>query len=126
LDGNIADDINTYNQVLDFIEHDSLDIESKTEQMYRFRCISTHQGPLRTSNTDYNGSTYNALVDWESGETIYEPLDVIAKDDPMLCAQYNKCNGILDTPGWKRLRHLAKNDKKVKQMVDQAKLKFYW
>jgi hypothetical protein len=38
---------------------------------------------------------------------------------------YGKRNCLLDTPGWKRFRHLAKNDKKVEQMVNQAKLKSY-
>jgi hypothetical protein len=99
VDGDTADDIYTYNQVLDFIERDNLDIESDTEQMYRFRRISAHQGPLCTSNRDYNGSTYNILVEWESGETMYEPLDIIAKDDPISCAEYAKRNGLLDTPG---------------------------
>jgi hypothetical protein len=43
----------------------------------------------------------------------------------MSCEDYARRNGLLDTPGWKRFRHLAKNDKKVKQMVNQAKLKSY-
>jgi hypothetical protein len=30
--------------------------------MYRFRCISAHQGPF-TSDSDCNGSTYNVLVE---------------------------------------------------------------
>jgi hypothetical protein len=79
----------------------NLDIESDTEQMYCFRRISAHQGPLRTSDRDYIGSTYNILVEWESEETTYEPLDIIAKDDPVSCAEYTKRNGLLDTPGWK-------------------------
>jgi hypothetical protein len=114
VDGDTANDIYTYNQVLDFIERDNLDIESDMGQMYCFRRNSAHQGPLRTSDRDYNGSTYNILVEWESGETTYEPLDIIANDD-----------GFLDTPGWKPFRHLAKNDKKVERMVNQAKLHSY-
>jgi hypothetical protein len=79
--------IYTYYQIPDFIEPDSLDIESNTEQVYRFLCISAHQGSLRTSDRYHNGSTYNVLAEWESGETTYEPLDYIAKDSPMSCAQ---------------------------------------
>jgi hypothetical protein len=52
-------------------------------------------------------------------------LDIIAKDDPISYAEYAKRNGLLDTHGWKRFRHLAKNYKKVKQMANQAKLKSY-
>jgi hypothetical protein len=36
--------------------------------------------------TDYIGSTYNVLVEWETGESTYEPLDFIASDDPIPCA----------------------------------------
>jgi hypothetical protein len=112
---------NTYNQILDFIEQDNLDIDSDTEQLYRYRRISAHQGPLRTSDRDYKGSTHNVLSEWESGETTYEPLDLIAKDNPVTCTEYAGQNGLLDTPGWKRFKHLAKNQKKIEQMVNQAK-----
>lgn len=125
VDGDTADEIYSYNQVLDFIECDNLDIENDTEQLYRFRRINAHQGPLRPTDRDYNGSTYNVLVEWETGETTYEPLDIIAKDDPVTCAEYAKRNDLLETPGWKRFRKLAKNDKKIERMVNQAKLKSY-
>ena len=125
VDGDTADEIYSYNQVLDFIERDNLDIENDTEQLYRFRRINAHQGPLHSTDRDYNGSTYNVLVEWETGETTYEPLDIIAKDDPVTCAEYAKRNDLLETPGWRRFRKLAKNDKKVERMVNQAKLKSY-
>jgi hypothetical protein len=50
VDGNTSDDIYSYNQILDFIEQDNLDFDSGTEQLYRFRCISAHQGPICTSD----------------------------------------------------------------------------
>jgi hypothetical protein len=59
VDGDTVDIIYTYNQILDFIERDNLDIAIDTEQLYRVRRISTHQGPLQTSDRDYKGSTYN-------------------------------------------------------------------
>jgi hypothetical protein len=58
-------------------------------------------------------SRYNFIVEWYSGKIMYVPLDIMAKDDPVLCAEYAKRNGLLDIPGWKRFRHLAKNSKKV-------------
>jgi hypothetical protein len=67
VDGNTADEILTYNQVLDLIEQDNLDMDSDTEQLYRFRRINGHQGPLCTSDADYKGSTYNVLGEWKSG-----------------------------------------------------------
>jgi hypothetical protein len=86
VDGDTADEIYTFNQVLDLIEQDILDMASDTEQLYRFRHINGHQGPLRPSDADYKGSTYNVLVEWESGEITYAPLDMIGKDNPVTCA----------------------------------------
>jgi hypothetical protein len=34
-------------------------------------------------------------------------------------------NSLLDQPGWKRFRHIAKNEKKFIRMVNQAKLKSF-
>jgi hypothetical protein len=46
----------TYNEILDHIEKDKDDIENDTEQLYKFRRITAHQGPLRSSDKDYEGS----------------------------------------------------------------------
>ena len=98
-----VDEMYTYNdEILDHIERDKQDIDDDTEQLYKFQRIAAHQGPLRTSDRDYKGSQYNVLVEWETGETTYEPLDLIASDDPVTCAQYAKQHGLLDTEGWKR------------------------
>jgi hypothetical protein len=112
VDGDTADEIYTYNQVLDLIERDNLDMDSDTEQLYCFRHINGHQGPLRTSDDDYKGSTYNVLVEWESGEITYKPLDMIGKDDPVTCAEYAHRMNLLSTPGWKRFRHIYTNPEK--------------
>jgi hypothetical protein len=40
-----TDDIYKCNQVLDFIECDTLDIEINTNHVYCFGCICIHQGP---------------------------------------------------------------------------------
>jgi hypothetical protein len=76
-----------------------MDMENDTEQKFNFRCITAHQGPLRTTDKDYKGSTYNVLVEWETGEFTYEPLDMIGHDDPVTCREYAERNGLLDTPG---------------------------
>ena len=44
------------------------------------------------------------------------------KDDPLTVAQYAENNGLLDTPGWKRLKRFVKNKKTFARMVKQAKL----
>ena len=58
-----VDEIFTYNEILDHIEKDVNDIDNDTEQLYKFRHISAHQGPLRTCDKDHKGSRYNALVE---------------------------------------------------------------
>jgi hypothetical protein len=57
-----VDEMYTYNEIFDHIEKDKDDIENDTEQLYKFRSITTHQGPLHSSDKDYKGSWYNVLV----------------------------------------------------------------
>ena len=117
-----VDEILTYNEILDYIERENNEMDNDTEQTYKFRQISGHQGPLRPNDKDYKGSSYNVLVEWESGETTYEPLDIIGSDDPVTCAEYAQKNNLLETPGWKRFKTYAKNAKKLQRMINQAKL----
>ena len=35
-------------------------------------------------------SKYNVQVEWETGEITFEPLSIIAADDPVTCAAYAK------------------------------------
>jgi hypothetical protein len=65
------------------------------------------------------------LVEWETGEFPYEPLDLIGTDNPVTCAEYAMKRGLLGTPGWKRFNRYAKNQKKLKSMMNQAKMKSY-
>jgi hypothetical protein len=114
-----------YNNIFDHIDKDKDDIENKTEQLYKFRRITAHQGPLRSSDKGYKGSQYNVLVEWETGETTYEPLDSIASDDPVTCAQYAKQHGLLDTEGWRLFRRIASDFPKVERLINQAKTSTY-
>jgi hypothetical protein len=120
-----VDEILTYNEILDHIEKDNVDIDSDTEQLYKFRHITAHQGHLWTLVKDYKGSTCNVLIEWETGETTYDPLDLNAKDDPVTCAKYAKQHNLLNTAGWKRFKHITDSSKKVERMVHQAKLHSY-
>ena len=71
------------------------------------------------------GSSYNVRIDWESGEQTYEPLDVMAKDDPVTCTIYGRNKNLLDEPGWKRFKTIAKREKKMLRQINQAKLRSY-
>ena len=57
------------------------------------------------------GCKFNVVVEWETGEKTYEPLSILAADDPVTCATYAKENDLLHIEGWKRLRDLARRDK---------------
>jgi hypothetical protein len=59
---------------------------------------------------DYKGSAYNVLIQWETLETTYE---VIVADYPVTCTEYAKLHDLLSTPGWKRIRRIAKKDKRL-------------
>ena len=66
------------------------------QELYRFRAIIGHQGLLLASDPDWKGSKYNIQVEWETGEITFEPLSIIAADDPVTCAAYAKENDLLD------------------------------
>ena len=60
------------------------------QELFKFRSIIGHQSPLAASDPDSKGSEYNVQVEWETGEITYEPLSIIAADDPVICAAYAK------------------------------------
>jgi hypothetical protein len=65
------------------------------------------------------------MIEWENGETTTEPLTSIAADDPVTCALYAKENPLLDLDGWKLFKSIAKRDKTLIRLVQQAKLRSY-
>ena len=64
-------------------------------------------------------------MEWENGEITPEPLSIIAMDAPVACAVYARDNNLLDKPGWKRFRKIAKSQKKLLRMVNQSKLRLF-
>ena len=116
------EEIVTYNEILDHI----LQENSDDAIYWRFERIVAHQGPLKPRDPDYKGSRYNVLIEWPTGETTFEPLSIIGKDAPVVCAIYAKEKGLLDTEGWKRFKPLAKRQKKLFHMANQVKLRSFW
>ena len=45
----------------------------------------------------------------DRGGVTDEPLSLTAADDPVTCAEYAKKDDFLHLDGWKRLKHIAKN-----------------
>ena len=49
----------------------------------------------------------------ETGEIAFEPLSVIAADDPITCDACAKEKNLSKRDGWKRFRHLIKKEKNL-------------
>ena len=65
------------------------------QELFKFRAIIGYQGPLAATDPDWKGSKYNVQVEWETGEITFEPLSIIAADDPVTCAAYAKEHDLL-------------------------------
>ena len=63
------------------------------------------------------GGKYEVRVKWDTGETTWEPMQVIKEDDRITLAAYARECELLDTPGWKWARRLTKNPKKFIRMA---------
>jgi hypothetical protein len=104
MDQDGKEEILLYNQVMDYLNRD---LENPV--LWKFKRIVSHQGPLKSSDKDYNGSSYNVMIEWEGGEITAEPLNVIAKDDPVTCAVYARENNFFTSKGGKDSRHSRGN-----------------
>ena len=63
------------------------------------------------------------MVEWEAGEITEEPFSLIVADDPVTCAIYAKKHDLLHLDGWKRLKHIAKNQKQLNRAINQSKIR---
>ena len=113
-----AEAIMSYVQILDHLDH-----QEQQEDLYKFRAITGHQGPLSPQDENYKGSKYNVMVEWETGEITEEPVSLIAADDPVTCAEYAKKHDLLHLDGWKRLKHIAKNQKQLTRAINQSNIR---
>jgi hypothetical protein len=89
-----AEEIIMYNKMLEYITRDE-----ESDIMWKFQKIISHE---------VQGSKITLLIEWENGGITKEPLSIIAVDDPVTCAIYASENGLLNQPGWKRFKHIAK------------------
>ena len=105
IDGDQLDDLISYKQLMEYLE-DKTDTGPLEDGHYRFKCIKDHKGPYTCSDPEYNGSSYNLLIEWETGEQTWEPLSNIIASDPYTCAVYAKEHNLLNTPGWKLLKNM--------------------
>jgi hypothetical protein len=113
------EDFMSYNDLLSSLKEDGENI------VWKFKCISAHQGALMPKDKDWNGSVYNVIMEWENGEITAQPLSIIAADDPVSCAIYARDDNLLDVDGWKQFRGIAKHQQKLHCMVNQDKLRSF-
>ena len=108
-----AEELISCNQLLEHLEN-AQDIDMGMDQeLYRFRAIIGYQGHLLASHQDWKGSKYIVQVEWDTGEITFEPLSIIAADDPVTCAPYAKENDLLALEGWCRFRNLPRKIKSL-------------
>ncbi len=108
----------TYQQVMDHIEK-----QGEEPIQWEISKIVGHQGPLSKAHKDFIGSTINVTVEWANGEQTVEPLTIIAADSPVTCAKYAADHDLLDKPGWRRFKKLARTYKKMLLFANQAKIR---
>ena len=118
-----VEELISYNQLLEHFENAQDHDMGLDRELYRFRAIIGHQGPLLASDPAWKGSKYNVQVEWETGEITFEALSIIAADDPVTCAAYGKENDLLALEGWCRFRHLAKKGKVLARAIKQSKIR---
>ena len=95
-----VEELISYNQLLDHLETAQDNDFGMDQELSKFRAIIGHQGPLKATDPDWKGSKYNVQVEWETGEVTFEPLSVIAADDPVTCAAYARQHDLLDLERW--------------------------
>ena len=69
-----AEPIMSYVQILDHLDH-----QEQQEDLYKFRAITGHQGPLSPQDENYKCSKYNVMVEWETGEITEETLSLSSR-----------------------------------------------
>ena len=91
-------EIVAYNDIISHIKKDFDESSDGSDRLYKFRDITVHQGPLISTKRSYKDLKYNKLIEWETGESMYEPLGLIAKTEPVTYVIYTKRNGLVNTP----------------------------
>ena len=119
-----------YSQLVDHKEAAANEENEINDDVYKFMALNGHQGPLKATEPIWKGCKYNVHVEWETGEKTYEPLSVLAEDDPVTCASYAKGDSLSHIDGWERFKNLAKRDKHdlscIASLKGEMKSPFSW
>ena len=60
------------------------------------------------------------FVLWENGQQSNEPLKIFGKDAPVDCSLYAKKHWLLNKPGWRRFKLIAKREALLLRLVRQV------
>ena len=120
VDGDQLDDLISYTQLMEYLE-DNTDTGQLENGFYKFNCIKGYRGPYTSSDPEYLGSSYNLLIEWETGEITWEPLSNIIASDPYTCAIYAKKHDLINTPGWKVLKRHARTARRLTRTLKKSK-----
>ena len=66
---------------------------------------------------------WQVLVQWASGTTDWRDITPIFEDDGPTLALYGEKHKLLDEPGWRRCKGIAKRKKVIGRMINQVRLK---
>ena len=81
---------------MEYLE-DNTDTGNLENGFYKLNCTKDHRGPYKSSPPEYLGSSYNLLLEWETGEIFWEPLSNITTSDPCTIAICAKKHDLLNT-----------------------------
>ena len=59
-------------------------------------------------------------MQWSTGETTWEPLCLMIKEDPITLAKYTADNDLLNEDQWRRLRTYHRQQKHILKLVVKA------
>ena len=103
------EDIISYNELSDLVVESMASKENGQMDKFTYSGMLDHQGPLKRNDPKHHGLPYNVLVDWDDGTQTWEPLNLMAKQDPVTLAWYAQDKSLLNQPGWKFLKKTARH-----------------
>ena len=86
-DGELEDPI-SYNEPSDLISKQQQSHVNGHQELLGFHHVSDHQGPLKSHDPHYKGSSWNLSIQWDDGTVTWELLNKIAKFDPVTITIY--------------------------------------
>ena len=69
IDNGKVEEIISYSQLVDHLEAADNEDNEISDDLYKFRALIGHQGPLKATDPNWKGCKYNVLVDWVTGRT---------------------------------------------------------